>query len=163
MTYFTRACLKNAFCKMCVTICGRFRLNEGGVAGYGNRMRVKYTAKWGLQIAEMIFQTRSSTFFLHTKACNGVSKPGKRCQFFLRLERYAPFHQVSLQLFLHSDDIIFPLFLQHFALSCPFAAVLLFLFFTDHKDECQHSSHQAAPTASRPSGRMVHKNNFVLA
>ena len=23
------------------------------------RMRVKYTAKWGLQIAEMIFQTRS--------------------------------------------------------------------------------------------------------
>ena len=33
---------------------------RGGVAGYGNRMRVKYTAKWGLQIAEMIFQTRSS-------------------------------------------------------------------------------------------------------
>ena len=24
------------------------------------RMRVTYTAKWGLQIAEMIFQTRSS-------------------------------------------------------------------------------------------------------
>ncbi|MEE0013817.1 MAG: DUF6783 domain-containing protein [Lachnospiraceae bacterium] len=23
-------------------------------------MRVKYTAKWGLQVAEMIFQTRSS-------------------------------------------------------------------------------------------------------
>ncbi|WP_334297537.1 DUF6783 domain-containing protein [Anaerobutyricum hallii] len=36
MTYFTRACLKNAFCKMCVTICGRFYLNEGGVAGYVN-------------------------------------------------------------------------------------------------------------------------------
>ena len=32
----SRACLKNAFCKMCVTICGRFRLNEGGVAGYVN-------------------------------------------------------------------------------------------------------------------------------
>ena len=46
---------------MCATICGRFRLNEGGVAGYVNRMRVKYTAKWGSQIAEMIFQTRSST------------------------------------------------------------------------------------------------------
>ncbi|MFR1557919.1 DUF6783 domain-containing protein [Anaerobutyricum hallii] len=30
------ACLKNAFCKMCVAICGRFRLNEGGVAGYVN-------------------------------------------------------------------------------------------------------------------------------
>ena len=34
--------------------------NECGVAGYGNRTKVKYTAKWGLQIAEMIFQTRSS-------------------------------------------------------------------------------------------------------
>jgi len=44
---------------MCVTICGRFRLNEGGVAGYANRMRAKYTAKWGVQIAGMIFQTRS--------------------------------------------------------------------------------------------------------
>ena len=33
--------------------------NEGGVTGYGNRTTVKYTAKWGLQIAEMIFQTRS--------------------------------------------------------------------------------------------------------
>ena len=39
--------------------------NEGGVAGYGNRTKVKYTAKWGLQIAKMIFQTRSSTSFPH--------------------------------------------------------------------------------------------------
>ena len=31
--YFTRACLKNAFCQMCVTICGRFVPNEGGVGG----------------------------------------------------------------------------------------------------------------------------------
>ena len=30
----TRACLKNAFCQMCVTVCGRFVPNEGGVAGY---------------------------------------------------------------------------------------------------------------------------------
>ena len=28
--------------------------------GYGNSIRVKYPAKWGVQIAEMIFQTRSS-------------------------------------------------------------------------------------------------------
>ena len=55
-----RACLKKAFCKMCVTVCGRFFLNEGGVAGYVNRMKVKYAAKWGVQIAGMIFQTRSS-------------------------------------------------------------------------------------------------------
>ena len=31
-----RACLKKAFCKMCVTICGRFSPDEGAVAGYGN-------------------------------------------------------------------------------------------------------------------------------
>ena len=54
-----RACLKNAFCKMYITICGKFRLNEGGVAGYGNRMKAKYTVNWGVQIAGMIFQTRS--------------------------------------------------------------------------------------------------------
>ncbi|WP_455953545.1 DUF6783 domain-containing protein, partial [Blautia sp.] len=34
-------------------------MNEGGVAGYVNRMKVKYAAKWGVQIAGMIFQTRS--------------------------------------------------------------------------------------------------------
>ena len=48
---------KKAFCKMCVTICGRFCPDEGAVAGYGNRIRAKYTAKWGVQIAGMIFQT----------------------------------------------------------------------------------------------------------
>ena len=45
---------------MCVTICGRFCPDEGAVAGYGNRIRAKYTAKWGVQIAGMRFQTRSS-------------------------------------------------------------------------------------------------------
>ena len=52
--------MRNAFCKMYITICGRFRLNEDGVAGYGNRMKAKYTVNWGVQIAGMIFQTRSS-------------------------------------------------------------------------------------------------------
>ena len=52
--------MKKAFCKMCVTICGRFRSDEGAVAGYGNRIRAKSPAKWGVQIAGMIFQTRSS-------------------------------------------------------------------------------------------------------
>ena len=33
--------------------------NEGGVAGCVDRMRAKYTAKWGVQLAGMIFQTRS--------------------------------------------------------------------------------------------------------
>ena len=53
---------------MCLTICGRFRLNEGGVAGYVNRMKVKYAAKWGVQIAGMIFQTLWST---HHKKSSG--------------------------------------------------------------------------------------------
>ena len=54
-----RAGLKKAFRELRVPVCGRFCLNEGGVAGYGNRMKAKYTANWGLQIAEMLFQTRS--------------------------------------------------------------------------------------------------------
>ncbi len=70
----TRACLKKAFCKMCVTICGRFCPDEGVVAGYDNRIRAKYTAKWGVQIAGMLFQTRSSNvprgFFVNRVNCN---------------------------------------------------------------------------------------------
>ena len=62
-----RACLKKAFRELRVPLCGRFYPNEGGVAGYGNRMRVKYTAKWGLQIAEMIFQTRSRKGLVETE------------------------------------------------------------------------------------------------
>ena len=33
---FARVCLKNAFRKMYVTICGKFCPDEGAVAGYGN-------------------------------------------------------------------------------------------------------------------------------
>ena len=56
-----RVCLKNALRKMYVTICGEFCSNKGVVAGYGNQIRAKYTAKWGVQIVGMIFQTRSNT------------------------------------------------------------------------------------------------------
>ena len=45
---------------MCVPICGRFFPNEGGIAGYVDRMRDKYIAKWGVQMAGMNFQTRSN-------------------------------------------------------------------------------------------------------
>ena len=57
---FTRVFLKKAFYKMYVTICGRFCLINGGVAGYVNRKKAKYTAKWGIQIVGMIFQTGSN-------------------------------------------------------------------------------------------------------
>ncbi|MFR3007632.1 MAG: DUF6783 domain-containing protein [Blautia faecis] len=36
---------------MCITICGRFRPDEGAVMGYGNRIQAKYTAKWGVHLA----------------------------------------------------------------------------------------------------------------
>ena len=52
---------------MYVTICGRFCPDEGVVAGYDNRIRVKYTAKWGVQIAGMIFQTGSSISISNAK------------------------------------------------------------------------------------------------
>lgn len=58
----TRACLKKSFCKMCVTVCGRFCLNEGGVAGYDDRKKAKSPAKWGMQIAGMIFQIVKSHY-----------------------------------------------------------------------------------------------------
>ncbi|MEF2747670.1 MAG: DUF6783 domain-containing protein [Blautia faecis] len=41
-------------------MCGRFRPDESAVVGYGNRIRLKYPAKWGVQIAGLLFQTRSS-------------------------------------------------------------------------------------------------------
>ena len=65
-----RACLKKAFCKICVTICGRFCPDEGVVAGYDNRIRDKSPAKWGVQIAGMIFQTGSSITH-YIRACTG--------------------------------------------------------------------------------------------
>ncbi|MFR3947598.1 MAG: DUF6783 domain-containing protein [Ruminococcus sp.] len=43
--------MKKAFCKICITICGRFRPDEGAVMGYGNRIQAKCNAKWGVQIA----------------------------------------------------------------------------------------------------------------
>ena len=58
---------------MCVTICGRFCPDEGAVAGYGNRIRAKYTAKWGVQIAGMIFQTRSRARFVRAFCYEPVS------------------------------------------------------------------------------------------
>ncbi|WP_334293934.1 DUF6783 domain-containing protein [Enterocloster lavalensis] len=46
---------------MCVTLCGRFGPDEGGVAGYVDRIGTKYAAKWGVQMVGMNFQTHPST------------------------------------------------------------------------------------------------------
>ncbi len=45
-----RVCLKIAFRQLCVPLCGRFAPNEGGVAGYVDRIGTKYAAKWGVQM-----------------------------------------------------------------------------------------------------------------
>lgn len=50
----TRACLENDFCKMCVTVYGKFVLDEGVVASYDNRIRDEGSAKYGMQITGMI-------------------------------------------------------------------------------------------------------------
>ena len=59
---------------MCVTICGRFCPDEGVVAGYGNRIRTKYTAKWSVQIVRMIFQTHSSIVYQKWEGNSKMSK-----------------------------------------------------------------------------------------
>ena len=59
-TIKTRACLKIAFRQLCVPLCGRFGPDEGGVAGYVDRIGTKYAAKWGVQMAGMNFQTHLS-------------------------------------------------------------------------------------------------------
>ena len=40
-------------------VCGRLGYNEGGVVGYVDQIGTKYTSKWGVQMAEMNFQTHS--------------------------------------------------------------------------------------------------------
>ncbi|WP_346344903.1 DUF6783 domain-containing protein [Clostridium sp. MCC353] len=57
-------CLKIAFWQLCVTVCGRFVPNEGGAAGYVDRIRGKYTAKQGVQMTEMNFQTHSNAIII---------------------------------------------------------------------------------------------------
>ena len=51
---------EKGFLQDVVTVCGKFVPDEGVVAGYDNRIRDKSPAKWGVQIAGMIFQTRSN-------------------------------------------------------------------------------------------------------
>ncbi|MFR1867004.1 DUF6783 domain-containing protein [Eisenbergiella massiliensis] len=52
--------MKIAFCRLCVSLCGRFVPNEGGIAGYVDRIWGKSTAKWDVQTTGMNFRIRSS-------------------------------------------------------------------------------------------------------
>ena len=69
-----RACLIIALWQLCVTVCGRLDPNEGDVVGYVDRMRAKYTAKWGVQMTGMNDQTRSKGAKVLTVLC----QPGRR-------------------------------------------------------------------------------------
>ena len=44
----SRACLKKAFCELRIPVCGRFRPNEGGVAGLRQPNKGKIYRKVGL-------------------------------------------------------------------------------------------------------------------
>ena len=57
----SRACLKNAFCKMCITIYGIFCFHSVAVARYATLIQAKSPANCDAHLAESIFQTRSST------------------------------------------------------------------------------------------------------
>ncbi|WP_321199248.1 DUF6783 domain-containing protein [Enterocloster lavalensis] len=65
---------------MCVTLCGRFGPDEGGVAGYVDRIGTKYTAKWGVHMVEMNFQTHPRTALVFGKwdGARGKRKSGGR-------------------------------------------------------------------------------------
>ena len=49
---------------------GSFLFADFGIPSYNNRIRAKSPAKWGVQIAGMIFQTRSSAGHLENIARN---------------------------------------------------------------------------------------------
>ena len=74
---------------MCVTVCGRFCSDEGVVVDYDNRIRTKYTAKWGVQIAGMIFQTHSSV------ACRYAAKQWNPVSFYMN---FVMIHYCSLKM-----------------------------------------------------------------
>ena len=76
---------------MCVTICGRFCPDEGVVAGYDNRIRVKSPAKWGVQIAGMIFQTRSRSKIISIICMPYVTEGFSKCRIKCRTQKSAAF------------------------------------------------------------------------
>uniref|UniRef100_UPI003F49A5AD DUF6783 domain-containing protein n=1 Tax=Enterocloster aldenensis TaxID=358742 RepID=UPI003F49A5AD len=44
----SRTCLRIAFRRPCIPLCGGFGVNKGGIAGYVTRIPARYAAKWGV-------------------------------------------------------------------------------------------------------------------
>ena len=78
---------------MYVTICGRFCLDEGAVTGYGSRIQVKYTTKWGVQIVNYPKKENATTSgsilpaFIHSSIYFAWIYP---CAFNVSAQRTAP-------------------------------------------------------------------------
>ena len=78
---------------MYVTICGRFRLDEGAVTGYDSRIRVKYTTKLGVQIVNYPKRENAATSgsilpaFIHSSIYFAWIYP---CAFNVSAQRTAP-------------------------------------------------------------------------
>ena len=78
---------------MYVTICGRFRLDEGAVTGYDSRIRVKYTTKLGVQIVNYPKRENATTSdsilpaFIHSSIYFAWIYP---CAFNVSAQRTAP-------------------------------------------------------------------------
>ena len=78
---------------MYVTICGRFRLDEGAVTGYDSRIRVKYTTKLGVQIVNYPKKENATTScsilpaFIHSSIYFAWIYP---CAFNVSAQRTAP-------------------------------------------------------------------------
>lgn len=78
---------------MYVTICGRFRLDEGAVTGYDSRIRVKYTTKLGVQIVNYPKKENATTSgsilpaFVHSSIYFAWIYP---CAFNVSAQRTAP-------------------------------------------------------------------------
>ncbi|MFR6509917.1 MAG: DUF6783 domain-containing protein [Dorea sp.] len=79
---------------MYVTICGRFRLDECAVTGYGRRIRVKSTTKWGVLIADYPPKRENATTsgsilpaFIHSSIYFAWIYP---CAFNVSAQRTAP-------------------------------------------------------------------------
>ncbi|MFR6583606.1 MAG: DUF6783 domain-containing protein [Ruminococcus sp.] len=58
---------EKGFSARCTSHLWRFCPDENTIASYGNRIRVKYTAKWSVQIAGMLFQTGSREYWILLK------------------------------------------------------------------------------------------------
>ena len=84
---------EEGFCRMYVTICGRFRLDEGAVTGYDSRIRVKYTTKLGVQIVNYPKKENATTSgsilpaFIHSSIYFAWIYP---CAFNVSAQRTAP-------------------------------------------------------------------------